>query len=148
YDQNWTARAAQGYSNKIADLPWNAAFIVGARTPLIHFYNGVGARPYWQAIAPGAPWPDEKLSEKIDDLMMAGRAVYVDFDPELWQPGAREKSRESVGLEMIKHAYELEHVREQIYRIVKRRQLEHLMTEVHCERVRGICRELSRKLGV
>ncbi len=130
YDQNWTARAAQSYINKIADLPWHAAFIVGARTPLIHFYNGVGARAYWQAIAPGAPWPDEKLGERIDDFMMAGRAVYVDFDPALWQQGARAKSRESVGLELIKRAYELEHVREQIYRIVKRRQTERLLAEV------------------
>jgi hypothetical protein len=148
YNQNWAAHAAQTYINKIADLPWNAAFIVGARTPLIHFYNGVGARPYWQAITPGAPWPDEKLGEKIADLMLAGRVVYVDFDPELWQQGARAKSRESAGLEMIKRAYELEHVREQIYRIVRRRQGEHLLAKLYCKSAGEICRELSHTPGV
>lgn len=146
YDQNWGARAAQTYINKIADLPWHAAFIVGARTPLIHFYNGVGARPYWYAITPGAPWPGEKLREKIDDLLIAGRAVYVDFDPELWQAGARAESRERAGLELIKSEYELEHVREQIYRIVRRQQVEHLLAQQDVNR--RICRELSRAPGV
>lgn len=129
YDQNWAAHAAQSYINKVAELPWHAAFIVGARTPLIHFYNGVGARPYWYAIAPGAPWPDEKLGAKIDDLLLAGRVVYVDFDPELWQLGARTTSREGAGLELIKRVYELERVREQFYRIVKRRPGEHLLAQ-------------------
>lgn len=127
YDQNWSARAAQSYVAKIADLPWNSAFVVGARTPLVHFLSGVGARPYWRVIPPGAGWPDEKLDERINGLLLAGRVVYVDFDPELWQTGARTTSREHIGLEMIKREYELELVRDQLYRIVKRNQAEGLM---------------------
>ncbi|HZF40712.1 MAG TPA: glycosyltransferase family 39 protein, partial [Blastocatellia bacterium] len=61
YDQQWTARAARDYVAKISDLPWNSAFIVGGRTPLINFLAGVKARPYWLTITPGAPWPDDRL---------------------------------------------------------------------------------------
>ncbi len=118
YDQQWGAKAARDYVAKITDLPWNSAFIVGARTPLIHFLAGVKARPYWLTITPGASWPDDKLGEAIQDFFYAGRNVYVDFDPELWQKGAREISRESVGLEMIKREYRLEHVRDSFYRIL------------------------------
>lgn len=121
YGQQWAARAARDYVAKIGDLPWNSAFIVGARAPLIHFLAGVEARPYWLAIAPGAPWPDDKLDEAIQDFFYAGRQVYVDFDPELWQAGAREKSREEAGLEMIKREYRLEHLRDSFYRIVEKR---------------------------
>jgi hypothetical protein len=120
YDQQWGARAARDYVAKITDLPWNSAFIVGARTPLIHFLAGVKARPYWLTIAPGSGWPDDKLGEAIQDFFYAGRKVYVDFDPELWQKGAREVSREAVGLEMIKREYRLEHVRDSFYRILGR----------------------------
>jgi hypothetical protein len=119
YNQSWSARRAKNYIAKIEDLPWNSAFIVGARTPLIHFYAGVGARPYWKAIAPGAPWPDDKLGDAIQDFFHAGRMVYVDFDTELWLPGARGKTREPAGLEMIKEKYRLEHIRDSIYRIVE-----------------------------
>ncbi len=129
YDQQWGARAAQSYIQKIIDLPWHAAFIVGARTPLIQFYNGVGARPHWAAIAPGAPWPDEKLSARIDDFILAGRSVYVDFDPELWQKGMRTLSREGEGLARIRRDYEVELVREQLYRIVRRRTAEQLLAQ-------------------
>ncbi|MCI0664434.1 MAG: hypothetical protein L0220_25525, partial [Acidobacteria bacterium] len=45
----------------------------------------------------------------------------VDFDQELWQTGARVRSREAAGLEMIKREYRLEHVRDSFYRIVERR---------------------------
>lgn len=127
YDHQWGSRAAHGYIQKIADLPWHAAFIVGARTPLIQFYNGVSAHPHWAVIAPGAPWPDEKLGERIDELILAGRTVYVDFDPELWQMGTRTTSRVGVGLAMIRRDYELELVRDQLYRIVRRRTGEHLL---------------------
>jgi dolichyl-phosphate-mannose-protein mannosyltransferase len=118
YDQQWSARAARDYVAKVADLPWNSAFIVGSRTPLIHFLAGVKARPHWLAITPGAPWPDDRLGETIQDFFYAGRNVYVDFDPEIWQKGAREISREAVGLEMIKREYKLEHVRDSFYRIL------------------------------
>lgn len=121
YSAEWNARGALNYVRKIEGLPWNAGFIVGLRTPLIHFFQGTGARPYWKAITPGAPWPDEKLDQAIDDYFFAGREVYVDFDPELWQSGAREKSREAAGLEMIKHRYELEHLGEYFYRIIRRK---------------------------
>ena len=131
YQQNWAAWAARDYYDGIRDLPWHAAFIVGSRTPLIHFYAGVGAHRYWAVIAPGSGWPDEKLDDRIADLMMAGRAVYVDFNPELWQTGAREKSRERAGLEHIKASYELEHLRHQFYRIVRRQAVECLLAKAH-----------------
>jgi hypothetical protein len=118
YNQSWAAWAARDYYATIRDLPWHSAFIVGARTPLIHFYAGVGAHPYWAVIAPGAGWPDEKLDNRILDLMMAGRAVYVDFNDELWQTGAREKSRERAGLEHLRRTYQLEHLRHQLYRVL------------------------------
>jgi len=121
YDQQWGARAARDYVAKITDLPWNSAFIVGSRTPLVNFLAGVKARPHWLAITPGAGWPDDKLGEAIQDFFYAGRSVYVDFDPELWQKGAREKSREDEGLEMIKREYRLEHLRDSFYRIIERR---------------------------
>jgi hypothetical protein len=120
YNQQWSARAARDYVAKVADLPWNSAFIVGSRTPLIHFLAGVEARPFWVAVTPGAPWPDYRLDEVIQDFLHAGRKVYVDFDPELWQAGAREKSREAAGLEMIKREYRLEHIRDSFYRVLKR----------------------------
>ncbi len=120
YDQQWSARAARDYVAKVVDLPWNSAFIVGARTPLIHFLAGVKARPHWLSITPGASWPDDKLDEAIQDFFYAGRNVYVDFDPEIWQKGAREKSREAEGLEMIKREYRLEHIRDSFYRILGR----------------------------
>jgi hypothetical protein len=72
------------------------------------------------AVTPGAPWPDYRLDEVIQDFLHAGRKVYVDFDPELWQAGAREKSREAAGLEMIKREYRLEHIRDSFYRVLKR----------------------------
>ena len=121
YGQQWASRAARDYVTKIAGLPWNSAFIVGARTPLVNFLAGVEARPYWLAITPGAPWPDDRLDEAIQGFFHAGRKVYVDFDPELWQTGAREKSREAAGLDMIKREYKLEHVHDSFYRIIERR---------------------------
>lgn len=121
YDQQWTARGARAYLEKIKHLPWNSGFIVGSRTPLIGLLVGVRAKPYWLTISPGSGWPDDKLDKALDDFFYAGRMVYVDFDPELWQTGAREKSREAVGLEKIKRDYELEHIHDSFYRIVARR---------------------------
>jgi Dolichyl-phosphate-mannose-protein mannosyltransferase len=121
YDQEWAARAARDYVAKIEKLPWHSAFIVGSRTPLVNFYYWSGARPYWKTISPGAGWPDEKLDKAIDDLLDAGRSVYVDFDPELWLVGLREESREGRGLEMIKRLYKLEHIHSSFYRIIEKR---------------------------
>jgi len=118
YNAEWNALRSRNYISKIEKLPWNSGFIVGLHSPLIHFLEGVGARPYWRAIAPGAPWPDEKLDEAIQEFFYAGREVYVDFDPELWQSGAREKSREAAGLERIKHEYKLERISDSLYRIL------------------------------
>jgi hypothetical protein len=132
FNQSWAAWAARDYYTLVKDLPWHAAFIVGARTPLIHFYQGVGAHPYWAVIAPGSGWPDEKLDEAIADLMMAGRNVYVDFNPELWQTGAREKSRERAGLEHIRQNYELEHIRHHFYRVLRRKETERWLAYRHC----------------
>ncbi len=120
YDQEWSALAAKSYISKIESLPWNSAFIVGSRTPLINLYYWVGARPYWKTISPGSSWPDDKLDEAVDDLFLAGRVVYVDFDPALWQPGLRAENREGAGLEMIRKEYRLEHIRDSFYRIVER----------------------------
>jgi hypothetical protein len=121
YDQEWAARATKKYISRIEALPWHAAFIVGSRTPLINFYYWLGARPYWKAVSPGSGWPDDKLDKAIDDLLDAGRTVYVDFDPELWQLGLRVENREGAGLEMIKREYQLEPVSDQFYRIIGRR---------------------------
>jgi hypothetical protein len=121
YNQEWAARASQNYAARIEPLPWHSAFIVGSRTPLVNFYLGVGARPYWAAIAPGARWPDDRLNAAIDDLLIAGRNVYVDLDPELWLSGARAKNREAAGLEMIVREYKLEHLHDSFYRIVEKR---------------------------
>jgi hypothetical protein len=87
---------------------------------LINFYAGVEARPYWKTISPGSGWPDEKLDEAIDNMLVAGRMVYVDFDPEIWQSGAREKSREAAGLRMIHERYEITFIENQIFRIVRK----------------------------
>jgi len=121
YDAEWNAHRSLAYIAQVEKLPWNSGFIVGLHSPLIHFLQGVGAHPYWKAIAPGAPWPDEKLDAAIQDYFYAGRIVYVDFDPELWQSGARENSREAAGLEKIKREYNLEWIHDSFYRIVEKR---------------------------
>jgi Dolichyl-phosphate-mannose-protein mannosyltransferase len=120
YNQQWAARAARNYVATIESLPWNSGFIVGARTPLVHFLAGVGARPHWRTISPGAGWPDEHLEAAIQDFFLAGRQVYVDFDPELWQPGARETSRETDDLARIKQRYTLKHLHGSFYQIVEK----------------------------
>lgn len=120
YSAEWNARRAIDYVEKIDNLPWNTGFIIGYRTPLIHFYSRIGVKPYWKTISPGANWPDQKLELAIDDFFAAGRLVYVDFDPELWQSGERE-SREAAGLQLIKHRYELQHLRDQFYRVVRKK---------------------------
>lgn len=120
YWQQRNSRTAAQFLRQVEKFPWNSGFIVGARTPLINFYAGVDARPYWKTISPGSGWPDEKLDEAIDDMLMAGRMVYVDFDPEIWQSGAREKSREAAGLRMISERYETTLIEYQIFRIVRK----------------------------
>lgn len=122
YDQNWGANAAKEYYDKqVGTLPWNAGFIVGARTPLINFYAGVGAHPYWNVIPPGSGWPDDKLAHVIEQYLLGGRRMYVDFDPQLWQTGERERNREHAALAQIKQDFELEHIRAEFYRIVQRK---------------------------
>ncbi len=121
YQQQWASRAARDYVGRVRDLPWNAGFIVGARSPLIHFYAGIGARPYWKAVSSGAGWPDGAIHEAIQALYYAGRIVYVDFDPELWQAGARERNRELDELETIRREYDLQPVRGTLYRVLRRR---------------------------
>jgi Dolichyl-phosphate-mannose-protein mannosyltransferase len=117
----WAARAAKNYISKIDNMPWNSAFIVGARSPLVSLYRWIGARPFWKTVSPGSGWPDDRLDEVIDGLLLAGRVVYVDFDPEIWQLGSRKQSREGPGLEMIKREYELIRMSEYFYRIAKRK---------------------------
>jgi hypothetical protein len=119
YTQGKIMRETRHYITKIASLPSNAVFIVGAHTPLVNFYRGIGSRPQWKTIAAGAGWPDEQLGEVIDGYLQEGRPVYVDFDPKLWPKGMRERSREAAGLEMIKREYRLESVTDSLYRIMK-----------------------------
>ncbi len=92
-----------------------------ARCSPCNSYRWAGGQSAAGATAKTAqPEPDDKLGEAIQDFFYAGRNVYVDFDPELWQTGAREKSREAAGLEMIKREYRLEHIRDSFYRILGR----------------------------
>ncbi|MFN0086312.1 MAG: hypothetical protein ACKVX9_13070, partial [Blastocatellia bacterium] len=120
YQQQWASRAARDYFAGIRDLPWNAGFIVGARSPLVHFYAGIGARPYWKTVSSGANWPEGGIHDAIRALLYAGRIVYVDFDPEIWQSGARETNRETDDLEVIRREYRLQPVRGDLYRILHR----------------------------
>jgi len=115
--QEPAARAARAYLSKVEGLPPHAVFIVGARTPLVNFYNSIGARPVWKTISPGSGWPDERLGAVIDGYLAEGRPVYVDFDESLWPQGMREHSREAAGLEMIKRNYQLELVRDSLYQV-------------------------------
>ena len=77
-------------------------------TPRTHFgtsdFESDMSSPYWLTISPGSGWPDARLDKAIDDFFYAGRVVYVDFDPEIWQTGVRENSREAAGLEMIRRS--------------------------------------------
>lgn len=121
YWQEHHSRAAAEYLIMIKNFPWNSGFIVGARSPLVNFYAGIEARPFWKTISPGAGWPDDKLEEKIDDMLIAGRPVFVDFDPEIWQHGARGHSREAAGLNHISELFELEPITKTMFRIKSRR---------------------------
>ncbi|MFM8394312.1 MAG: glycosyltransferase family 39 protein [Acidobacteriota bacterium] len=120
YWQARNAAATAAYLERIRDFPWNSGFIVGARSPLINFYAAIEAQPSWKTISPGAGWPDDKLDEAIDDLLLAGRVVYVDFDPELWQHGARASSREANGLRLIRERYCLRPVVGELFQIIER----------------------------
>ncbi len=120
YSAEWNANAALRFIAKVKPLAWNSGFIVGQRSPLIHYFSSIGVQPHWRTISPGSGWPDDKLDKAIDDFFYAGRVVYVDFDPEIWQTGVRENSREAAGLDMIRRRYELEPVSEQFYRIVRK----------------------------
>jgi hypothetical protein len=122
YSAEWNANGALRFIAKVEKLPWNSGFIVGQRSPLIHYFTAIGTQPYWRTISPGSGWPDDKLDKAIDDFFYAGRVVFVDFDPEIWQTGVRENSREAAGLEMIRQRYELEHLSDQFYRIVRKKQ--------------------------
>jgi len=119
YRQISRAIAARDYIAKIADLPANSVFIVGKHSPLVNFYRGVGARPRWHTISSGSGWPDDRLGAVIDGYLAEGRPMYVDFDPQLWEPGMRARNREAPGLEMIQREYRLESVRASLYRIWK-----------------------------
>jgi hypothetical protein len=109
-----SARAASEYLAKLDGLPLEAVFIVGARTPLVNFYNSVGARPLWKTIPAGAGWPDERLNEVIDGYLADGIPVYVDFEQSLWDPEPR-SSREAAGLERIKRDYQLSWIRSPLF---------------------------------
>lgn len=121
YDYEWNARAARRYLSRIEFLPSNSVFIVGARSPLVNFYVGLGARSDWKTIQPGSNWPDEKLGTVINGYLAAGRPVFVDFDRDLWLPGERNARREEIGLEMIRRQCQLELIHDQLYRILRRR---------------------------
>ena len=120
YDSAWNARAARAFLSRIEYLPPNSVFIAGTRTPLINFYVGLGARPRWEAIQPGAGWPDADLDRVIDGHIAAGQPVYVDFNRDLWLVGERRARREEIGLEMIRREYQLELLHDEFYQIVQR----------------------------
>lgn len=119
YNQQWAARAAKSYIRKVEKAPWNAGFIVGARSPLIHYLAGVGARPYWRAISAGADWPGNKLDAEIQEFFYAGRIVYVDFDKDLWNPGARRDNQALMDLERLKEMYQLKLIEGSLYQILE-----------------------------
>lgn len=121
YWQERHALAAASYLKSIESFPWNSGFIVGARSPLVNFYAGIGARPTWRTISPGAGWPDERIGEAIEEMLLAGRIVFVDFDPEIWQHGARGFSREALGLRQIREEFELQFISHSMFRILGRR---------------------------
>ncbi len=123
YDDEWTARRAKAYISKIDHLPWNSGFIVGARAPLIHYLTGIEAHPHWSAIPPGAAWPGRKIDQAIDDMLYAGRLVYVDFDPQLWQAGVRTNNSHTADLEAIRRTFETEHMHDDFYRILRRKHI-------------------------
>ncbi len=114
------AEAAREYVATLSTLPDNAVFIVGRHTPLVNFYQRIGARPHWQAIPSGSGWPDDRLEAVIDSHLAEGRPVYVDLDEKLWNEGMREHRREAAGLELIRQRYELGLMKNSLYRLNKR----------------------------
>ncbi len=119
YDQEWNARAGKAYLSRIDHLPSNSVFIVGARTPLVNYYIGLGARPGWEAIEPGAGWPDTNLESVVRGYLESRRPVFVDFDRDIWNPGARESAREATGLEMIRRNFDLQPVDATLFRVIR-----------------------------
>ncbi|MFN0108161.1 MAG: glycosyltransferase family 39 protein [Blastocatellia bacterium] len=118
YSAEWNANGALRFIAQVERLPWNTGFIVGQRSPLIHYFSAIGVQPYWRTISPGSGWPDGKLDKAIADFFYAGREVYIDFDPEIWQTGVRENSREAAGLEMIRRHYELKFISDNFYQVL------------------------------
>ena len=110
--------AARDYAAMISTLPEQAVFLVGRRTPLVNYYQRIGAHPGWQTIPFGAGWPDARLGEVVDDYLKAGRPVFVDFDETIWSEGMRARSREAVGLELLRREYRLEPVTASLFRVV------------------------------
>ncbi|MGE0104895.1 MAG: glycosyltransferase family 39 protein [Blastocatellales bacterium] len=125
YDDQWNARQTKAAIARIDHLPWNSGFIIGSRTPLINYLAGIGAHLQWKAIPTGAGWPDDRICEAVDDLLLAGRAVYIDFDPNLWQTGTRTVNRQAEGLIEIRRSFEMQHLHDHFYRILKRKNFQH-----------------------
>lgn len=112
--------AASQYLSRIDNLNRDAVFIVGSRTPLVNFYRSIGARPNWKTIAAGSGWPDEQLDDLIDQHLSEGRAVYVDFDENLWKNGERGENREAPGLTLIQRTYQVETLHGKLCRVLKK----------------------------
>ncbi|MFN0119336.1 MAG: glycosyltransferase family 39 protein [Blastocatellia bacterium] len=112
--------AARDYARQIQPLPDNAVFIVGRRTPLVNFYQRIGARPGWQTIPFGAGWPDQQLETTLDEHLRAGRPLYVDFDESLWDKTMRPHSREAAGLQQIRDRYELRAVTGTLFQVMEK----------------------------
>ncbi|MFN7949920.1 MAG: glycosyltransferase family 39 protein [Blastocatellia bacterium] len=110
--------AARDYAAMISTLPEQSVFLVGRRTPLVNYYQRIGAHPGWQTIPFGSGWPDARLGEVVDDYLKAGRPVFVDFDETIWSEGMREHSREAAGLELLRRNYQLEPVKATLFRVV------------------------------
>ena len=68
----------------LASAPRNAAFVGGAYTPILGFYQQSGIRPDWDVIRSGWEWNRESLPERINRELVANRRVFYLSDARVW----------------------------------------------------------------
>jgi hypothetical protein len=76
---------ARDYISSLRLLPNDAVVIAGFATVAVTYWRGIGAGQ-WGHIGTGAGFPADKLQEKIEEHLSAGRRVFLDIDPRWWQP--------------------------------------------------------------
>jgi hypothetical protein len=76
---------AKDYKATLDLFPRDAVVIAGAQTVAVTYWRGIGVGQ-WEHIGTGAGFPAEKLQQKIEEHLKAGRAVFLDIDPRWWQP--------------------------------------------------------------